>query len=156
MKRALFYCLALLATSNLSVAANENEKPLIFVPVLPYEFLFEKIGGDLVEVQSIVGKNDDPHSYSPTPKQIVKMSSANLICSGSLGFEANYFVKTGSEKDGAPQEMNLLNGLTLLEGHCDHPSHKAGAESDTTDHNHNHDDLKDPHVWLSVEMLFGC
>lgn len=93
MKRPLLSCLALFTTAILSMAADDRKKPLIFVPVLPYEFVFEKIGGDLIEVHSIVGEGDDAHSYTPTPKQIMKLASADLICSGALGFESNYFVK---------------------------------------------------------------
>ena len=156
MKRALFSCLALLTAATVSFSADdEREKPVIFVPVLPYEFVFEKIGGDLIDVHSIVGEGDDAHSYTPTPKQIMKLASADLICSGALGFESNYFVKIKEGQDGLG-EIDLLNGLSLLEGHCDHPSHfedpKEG-DGEIEEHKHNHADLKDPHVWLSVKML---
>ncbi|MGY8643054.1 MAG: metal ABC transporter solute-binding protein, Zn/Mn family [Verrucomicrobiales bacterium] len=156
MKRPLLSCLALFTTAILSMAADDRKKPLIFVPVLPYEFVFEKIGGDLIEVHSIVGEGDDAHSYTPTPKQIMKLASADLICSGALGFESNYFVKIKEGKNSLG-EIDLLKSLALLEGHCDHPSHfqdaEEASETGEHEHEHNHDDLKDPHVWLSVKTL---
>ena len=132
-------------------AAKEKEsKPVVFVPISPYQFIFEKIAGDLIDIKVIVGEGDDPHSYSPTPKQIVDMAKANLLCSGELGFESNYFVKLGDGKNG-PQELNLLENLELLEGQCDHPSHKTEDPNDDLDHDH--EDLNDPHVWLSPTTL---
>ncbi len=127
-----------------------ESKPVVFVPISPYQFIFEKIAGDLIDIRVIVGEGDDPHSYSPTPKQIVDMAKANLLCSGELGFESNYFVKLGDGKNG-PQELNLLENLELLEGHCDHPSHKTEDPNDDLDHDH--EDLNDPHVWLSPTTL---
>ena len=87
--------------------STSGSKPVVFVPISPYQFIFEKIAGDLIDIKVIVGEGDDPHSYSPTPKQIVDMAKANLLCSGELGFESNYFVKLRDDKTG-PLELNLL------------------------------------------------
>ena len=127
-----------------------SAKPIVFVPISPYQYVFERLAGDLIDLRVIVGPGDDPHSYSPTPKQIVDMAKADLLCSAELGFESNYFVKIGDGNTG-PQELNLLEGLELLEGHCDHPSHETDTTEDDDDHDH--EDLNDPHVWLSPTML---
>ncbi len=125
-------------------------KPVVYVPVPPYQYVFERLAGDLIDLRVIAGEGDDPHSYSPTPKQVADMAQANLLCSGELGFEGNYFVKVGDGTNG-PKQLHLLEHLNLLEGHCDHPSHKT--ESTEDDHDHEHEDLNDPHVWLSPATL---
>lgn len=142
--------------------AGKLEKPLVYVPVLPYEWLFERVGGDWIEVETIVGEGDDCHEYSPTPKQLAGISKANLIFSGDLGFEGNFFVKLGDGID-APKEISLLEGLDLLEGSCEVCEHEhehaepaeGGKESEEAHdhHHHDHAELKDPHVWLSPKML---
>lgn len=138
--------------------AEKLEKPLVYVPVLPYEWLFERVGGDWIEVNTIVGEGDDCHDYSPTPKQLAGISKANLIFSGDLGFEGNFFVKLGDGID-APKEISLLEGLDLLEGSCavceeSHGEHATeGEEGHEHHHDHDHGELKDPHVWLSPKML---
>ncbi|MEM9281707.1 MAG: zinc ABC transporter substrate-binding protein [Verrucomicrobiota bacterium] len=160
------------------VAAEANkEKPIIYVPVLPYEFLFERIGGDWIEVHAIVAEGGDPHQYLPSPKQLAEISKATLLFSGELPFEGNFFVKVG---DGvtAPRAIDLLEGLELLEGNCseghdhghehehEHEENHADAdghqhadevvevrEEDHDHHGHDHEDLMDPHVWLSPQML---
>ncbi len=134
-----------------SVVSGENEKPLVFVPAPPYEFLVEQIAGDLVHVKSICGPNDDPHEYSPTARQLVEISGADLLFSGELGFESNFFIKVGDGED-APRSVSLLAGLPLLEGNCDHPSHRPEATAEEK-RSHVHEDLHDPHVWLSPTIL---
>ncbi|MEM7602345.1 MAG: zinc ABC transporter substrate-binding protein, partial [Verrucomicrobiota bacterium] len=89
-------------------------------------------------------------------KQLASISKANLIFSGDLGFEGNFFVKLGDGIE-APKEISLLEGLDLLEGSCGeceeaHGEHAAEGE-DGHDHHHDHGELKDPHVWLSPDML---
>ncbi|MEM6916504.1 MAG: zinc ABC transporter substrate-binding protein [Verrucomicrobiota bacterium] len=152
----LFAFLALLLPA--ASVAEEFEKPIVYVPVLPYEWLFERVGGDWIEVESIVGEGDDCHDYSPSPKQLSGIAKANLIFSGDLGFEANFFVKLGDGVS-APKELSLLEGLDLLEGSCGecegvHAHAEAEGEGEH-DHHHDHDhgELKDPHVWLSPKML---
>jgi len=153
MKKQLLPILLLMLANSWFVAAEESEKPVIYVPVPPYVFLFEQLAGDWIDVRAIVGKGDDPHEYSPTPGQLVDLSTSRMICSGELGFEANFFVKMGDGKD-APEEFSLLSGLELLEGFCDHPSHRKDASGQEKEEvPHNHDDLHDPHVWLSPAML---
>jgi len=132
------------------------EKPVVYVPVLPYEWLFERIGGDWIDVRAIVGEGDDPHEYSPTPRQLARISGANLLFSGELAFEGNFFVKVGDGVD-APKQISLLEGLDLLEGSCtecaEGGEHSAGEHSEHSEHDHDHGELKDPHVWLSPDML---
>lgn len=154
MKTLRFFLLLLvLAVATNGSAAPETSKKLrVFVPVLPYEFLFERIGGDWIEVSAIVQEGGDCHNYSPSPRQITEISKANLIFSGGLSFESNFFVSVG---DGitSPKEIDLLEGLELLEGTCGEcESAKADGE-EPAGHEHDHEELKDAHVWLSPQML---
>ncbi|NLT69394.1 MAG: zinc ABC transporter solute-binding protein [Verrucomicrobiaceae bacterium] len=156
--------LLLLAFGLNAAAAEKPEKLRVFVPILPYEYLLERIGGDWIEVKAIVQKGDDAHNYSPSPRQITEISKANLIFSGGISFEANFFVALG---DGihSPKDIDLLEGLELLADSCsecevdhDHDHEHAeekgdAAEKDDHEHDHDHDDLRDPHVWLSPKML---
>ena len=57
-------------------AKEKSPNPSCLYPFLPINSFFEKIAGDLIDIKVIVGEGDDPHSYSPTPKQIVDMAKA--------------------------------------------------------------------------------
>ena len=47
--------------------STTGSKPVVFVPISPYQFIFEKIAGDLIDIKVIVGEGDDPHSI-PQPQ----------------------------------------------------------------------------------------
>lgn len=148
-------CLLAVALPCLATASPRSDradKPVVYVPVPPYEYMLERIGGDLVEVHSIVGKGDDPHQYSPTPKQVAALAGSDLLFSGELSFEGNFFVKVSDGPD-APKGVNLLEGLDLLDGSCEVCEAEVGEAKGSKSHGHSHDDLKDPHVWLSPTML---
>lgn len=142
-----------LASGTKGHAGTEASKKLrVFVPVLPYEFLFERIGGDWIQVSAIVQEGGDCHNYSPSPRQITDISKANLIFSGGLSFESNFFVSVG---DGitSPMDIDLLEGLELLEGTCGECESAKAEDSEVAGHEHDHEELRDAHVWLSPKML---
>jgi len=139
------------------VAAEAPQKLRVFVPVLPYEYLFERIGGDWIDVKAIVQEGGDCHNYSPSPRQITELSNANLIFSGGISFESNFFIAVG---DGisSPKEIDLLEGLELLAGSCGEcesakADAAAGKKATAEAHDHDHEELSDAHVWLSPKML---
>ena len=46
-----------------------------------------QVGGDLIEVQSIVGNDSDAHAYEPKPQDAKAILEADLILTNGLGFE---------------------------------------------------------------------
>lgn len=131
--------------------ASGAEKLRIFVPVLPYEYLFERIGGDRIEVSAIVQEGGDCHNYSPSPRQVADIARSNLLFAGGLSFEANFYVAVGDGENG-PKEFNLLEGLELLEGTCSECASAAAEGKEAHAHEHEHGE-KDAHVWLSPRVL---
>lgn len=131
--------------------ASGAEKLRIFVPVLPYEYLFERIGGDRIEVSAIVQEGGDCHNYSPSPRQVADIARSNLLFAGGLSFEANFYVAVGDGENG-PKEFNLLEGLELLEGTCSECASAAAEGKEAHAHEHEHEE-KDAHVWLSPRVL---
>ncbi len=135
------------------LAAAPVEKLRVFVPVLPYEYLFERIGGDRIDVRAIVQEGGDCHNYSPTPRQVADIARSNLLVAGGLTFEANFYVAVGDGEKG-PREFNLLEGLELLEGTCSECATAEGKEDPEHEHEHKHEhEEKDAHVWLSPKIL---
>src|ERR1700749_3820599 len=49
--------------------------------------LARNVGGDRVEVSSLVGPNGDAHVYAPSPADAKMLATANLIVANGLGFE---------------------------------------------------------------------
>src|SRR5690606_19274344 len=94
------HLLPLLAAGLALVTCGESEtdvqtdcKPVVFVSVPTYAGLVERVAGDSVEVVSLVGESDDPHTFSPTPKVVAALSDASVFFTAELPFEERLLEK---------------------------------------------------------------
>ena len=98
--------------------------------------LVKNVGGDRVEVATLVGPNGNAHVYAPSPGDAKKVADAKLVFVNGLGFEGwlERLVKASGTK--APIVI-ATKGIKPLER--------------TGDHDHDHDHGRaDPHAWQSV------
>src|SRR5438034_722434 len=98
--------------------------------------LVKNVGGDRVEVATLVGPNGNAHVYAPSPADAKKAADAKLVFVNGLGFEGwlERLVKASGTK--APIVV-ATKGIK--------PRERAG------DHGHDHDHGRaDPHAWQSV------
>ena len=96
----------------------------------------KNVGGDRVEVATLVGPNGNAHVYAPSPGDAKKVADAKLVFVNGLGFEGwlERLVKASGTK--APIVI-ATKGIKPLE--------RAG------EHDHDHDHGRaDPHAWQSV------
>jgi len=60
-------------------AATSNADGLtVSVSILPQKYFIERIGGDFVQVNVMVGPGDSPHSYEPKPSQMTALSDSEV------------------------------------------------------------------------------
>ena len=84
-------------TQQKTSTSNENEteipnkkkvRPLkIYTTLYPLEDFANKIGGEYVEVESIMPSGADAHTFEPTTKQMIKIAEANAFIYNGLGME---------------------------------------------------------------------
>jgi len=100
--------------------------------------IVKNVGGDRVDVKSLVGPNADAHVYSPSPADAKTLADAKLVVTNGLGFEGwiGRLIKSSNSK--APN-LVLSKGIK--------PRKLAGGHQH--DHGHNHGN-GDPHAWQSV------
>ena len=147
----IFMTVAIIAIFSLifsgCVENNSNtEKISVLVTVVPQIELVSNIGGDYVDVTVMVPTGESPHSFEPTPNQMIKVAKASA-----------YF-KVGS---GVEFELTYMN--TILEQNSDlivydcsrevdvvsfdeHFGQKDYSTDEDMDHNHSG---TDPHIWAS-------
>lgn len=148
---------------------TDKEQLSIFTTVYPLQFFAEEIGGDTVEVQSILPPGSDAHTYEPTTKEMVQMAEADLFIYNGAGMES-YAGKISEsiEAEGvsileASSNIDLKEHVHNHEGEDDHAHEEDGHEEDNHAHEedtheehseeedahagHNHGE-QDPHVWL--------
>ena len=119
-----------------------------------------------MDARTLVSESDDPHVFSPTPKQIADLSNAAFLFTGVMPFEEE-LVHTLADGNTKVKVHSLTDGVELLEGSCelcaehsddDEPfvyvkgEDDAEGEHDEEEHHHHEHEL-DPHVWLSPEIL---
>ncbi len=97
-----------------------------------------QVGGDLVEVEALMGPGVDPHSYRQTRTDIVAMTRADLVLWHGLYLEAQLeeFLLQLGERQTVVAVAEALPRDVLV-GHDDY------------------DDKFDPHVWMDPELWTG-
>jgi len=113
-------------------AAQEKLKVLASFSILGD--LVKNVGGDRVEVGTVVGANGNAHVYAPSPADSRRIVAARLVVVNGLGFEGwlDRLVKASDTK--APVVVASA-GVKPLQ--------RAG------EHDHDHG-RTDPHAWQSV------
>jgi len=130
------------ATSTLAAPAA---KARVFVTVPPQAYLAEKIGGDAVEVHTLVSKGQDPHTFEPTPRQAAALAGANLFFTVDIPFEKQLTAKIAAGNRNL-RIVDSTRGIVRLPLPEDH--HETHAKDDHGDGNE-----ADPHLWLAPDNL---
>jgi zinc/manganese transport system substrate-binding protein len=131
-------CLAL-AASSLPAAAQIADKLKVVATFSILGDMVRNVGGERVEVATLVGPNGDAHVYSPTPADGRRLTEAKIVFTNGLKFEGwiDRLVKstgTGAEK------VEAAKGVKPLKG--EEEGHRQG-------HDHGHGG-SDPHAWQSI------
>jgi ABC-type Zn uptake system ZnuABC Zn-binding protein ZnuA len=93
--------------------------------------LVERVGGEEVEVRTLVGVNGDTHGFTPSPADQVAIARAELVFENGLGFEV--WLDRLMESLGSTAERIVLSeGMEILSPYGNAP---------------------DPHVWLDVRNM---
>ncbi len=87
--------------------------------------LVRQVGGDRVQVSSIVPGSADVHTYEPPPGQIAKLSSAKLIVMNGLNLEASLEKIVRENASSSATILELAQGLVTIDNN--------------------------PHLWLDVQ-----
>jgi ABC-type Zn uptake system ZnuABC Zn-binding protein ZnuA len=136
MARALLLLLPLLAGCGRPAPAPAGRPKVVATLSALGEFARE-VGGDAVEVVTLVGPDGDAHTFDPTPRDVATLADAVLVAEVGAGFET-WLDKLAAASGTQARRAVATAGLTLIEGRCDHsPREKAAA-------GHTHED--DPHV----------
>ena len=122
------------------------EKTVIFVTVAPQAFLVKRLGGAAVEVHTLIGKGQDPHTYEPTPRQAAALAGAHLFFTVDLPFERRLVEKVRAGNQ-ALRVVDTTSGITRIAMEEEH--HAAQAQTNTLPPH----EESDPHVWMAPANL---
>ena len=133
-------------------APEKDKKISIVCTVFPiYDWARNILGEEDsdISLKLLVKGGTDSHSYSPTPKDIVEISSCDMLI--YVGGESDAWISEVLENSALDnvKTVDLLTGIgdRALDEECD--------DEDCHDHSHGHDEhienAYDEHVWLSLK-----
>ena len=116
----------------------------VFVSVLPQAFIVERIGGERVTVDVLVGPGQSPHTFEPTPRQVARLCEARAYFTIGMAFESALLPKIRSSVSQL-HVVDMQAGVPLRAGSetCEHGNGEG-------EHAHGvGDEAADPHSWLN-------
>jgi len=121
----------LVVLSILSGSAGAGERLLVAASIAPLADFVRQVGGDAVEVFTLVPPGASPHTYEIAPRQVVRVANARLLVLNGVGLEywANKLV--GAAGNPTLRVVDTSAGIPLLD------SGPHGAN---------------PHIWLDVRQ----
>ena len=104
--------------------------------------LVENVGGEDIELTTLVGPNGDAHTFEPAPSDNAELAEADVIFENGLGFEPwlnDLYGSSGSEARRVAVTRNVDTRPVAAEAHAE----------ERTDEEHEAGEA-DPHVWHDV------
>ncbi len=106
----------------------------------------ERIGGEAVSINVMVGPGEEPHTYEPKPEQMKGLSASQLFFTIGTEYEGAWLPRF---KDVNPQIVfvDSAEGVERIPLSAPHQHDDAPVNQNI----HSEEDLYDPHVWLSTD-----
>lgn len=139
MRLFLLFLLILLTVSNPVSSAGTKVKVIASFTILGD--MVKNVGGNRVEVTTLVGPNGDVHVYEPTPAAAKAVSAAALVVVNGLGFEGwmDRLIRTSGYK--GPVAVASLGII---------PREMTSREEAELENGAQHVHKIDPHAWQNL------
>jgi len=127
-------CLAL-AAASLPASAQGADRLKVVATFSILGDMVRNVGGERVEVTTLVGPNGDAHVYAPTPADGRRLTEAKVVFTNGLKFEGwiDRLVKSSGTK---AAKIEAAKGVKPLKGEDHGHGHGHGGD--------------DPHAWQSI------
>ena len=128
-----------------------SDEPVnVTVSIVPEKYFIERVGGEHVNVNVMVGPGDSPHTYEPKAEQMTALSNAAVYFSIGVDFESAWMERIAA----ANSDMQIidlsaaLDKIPMSSGH-----HHEGEETEESADSTEEESNIDPHVWTSPENV---
>ncbi len=115
------------------------------VAFYPFEFVVERIGGDLVTVENLTQPGAEAHDVELTPRQVGMLGTVDLVVV-QTGFQPA--VDTALQQVEARRVVDAAEVVAFLDAEGEDHDHEAEPDD------HDHGGL-DPHTWLDPTNLMA-
>ncbi len=142
--------------------ANTRSRLHVFVSILPQAYFVERVGGDRVVTDVLVGPGQSPATYCPSPRQMAALERADVYFTIGVPFEQTLMRKIRASLP----ELRVVDsrrGVTLRwmapADHHDHAEPGAGTSAHGDEQasgggaSSGPAGTPDPHVWLDPQRV---
>jgi zinc transport system substrate-binding protein len=113
----------------------------VAVSLQPYATLVKMLGGDRVNVVTLLPPGADPHNFEPKPAVIKAFSVAQVYFTDGSGLDKTWMPRfLGANKN--VQVVDISKGIEWMK-----------SEEEYGAHGHHHDEEMDPHIWTSPTRM---
>lgn len=102
----------------------------------------QNVAGARLQVETLMPLGVDPHAFEPTPQDVARVGSANVLIVNGAGYEY-WLDKVLENAGGQRQVIEASAGLASRD-----PNHDAGTAPGDETGDAGHDHAVDPHFWL--------
>ncbi len=157
---------------------EEEDKLSVVASIYPMADFAAKIGGDLIDLKTMVPPGTDAHGWEPSTGDIIALNEADVFIYNGSGMEGwtesildtlenpDLIVIEASAGLTVPfseHQVEYIDGTVIHEDENDHADdeenhenediHEESEHDHEADHHHHHDhDGMDPHVWLDPDL----
>lgn len=153
-------CLKKLIIASLGLSlwgstASADDTLDIYTTIYPLQFLVEEIGGETVNVESIIPVGADAHSYEPTMQDMTKYANADafLYVGGNMETFSTSIANALSEQSVQLIHLYTHEELFVSEHEYTHEHDDESHDHDDEGHDHDHEEGLDPHIWISPTKM---
>lgn len=135
-------CFLVLCLAGSATEAGTGNKIKVVASFSILGDMVQNVGGDRVEVTTLVGPNGDAHVYQPTPAAAKAVGGANLVVVNGLGFEGwmDRLIRTSGYKGPVVVATKGIKTREMTKGEEEQHEHGHAKR----EHN------IDPHAWQAL------
>jgi zinc transport system substrate-binding protein len=129
-------------------AADPGEAPakiIVATSIPPHAWLIERIGGDAVEVHTVLRPGESPTTHQPSDFQVSRVLSGRVFFRSGVPFESGAWFRA---LEGHLEIVDLRSGVAIRT--MDTHAHGGHGDEETDHHQRG---AVDPHIWLSPRRL---
>lgn len=133
---------------------KSDGKISIVTTIFPYYDFVRQLAGDKADIRLLLSPGSDPHSYEPTPSDIVAIENCNLFIYN--GGESDEWVDgvLSSIENKNVKVMKMMEYVTLRheQSMVHNHEHAEHEDMDDNDEGHDHEEGEeyDEHIWTSI------
>jgi|GEM_PF-2823847 zinc transport system substrate-binding protein len=150
----LFLIIFILFIMLFSCKSNKSTHKILFVSIEPYKYIVDFLTENNIETKTIMSKNQDPHTFEITPKELENILNSYAYLKTNLPFENIIIDKINSQNNNL-NIYDISKDLRLIfsTDNNDYADKHNEEDNEKEEKDHIHDEPYDIHIWISLNNL---